>query len=296
MEMDVGFIGLGHMGTGIARSLLKAGHRLAVYNRTRDKAEALAEDGAAIADSPAEAARQPVVMTMLANDAAVEAVVAGPQGILAAMPPHGIHVGMSTVSVALTRRLTAAHREAGTRYVAAPVFGRPDAAAAAKLFVAVAGPDDAVAEILPLLDAVGQKTQRFGDDPGRAALVKVAGNFMLQSAIEALAEALALVRKHGVDPATYLDFMTTTMFPAPPYKGYGAAIVEGRYEPPGFPIPLALKDTKLALEAAGDAHMPLPLADLIRARFEAALARGWEGLDQAALGRLAAEDAGLTTE
>lgn len=293
--MDIGFIGLGQMGSGIARRLLKAGHKLTVYNRTREKAEALAQEGVKIAESPGEAARHKVVVTMLANDAAVQSVVEGEDGALAALPANGIHVGMSTISVALTRRLSAAHKVSGRRYVAAPVFGRPDAAAAGKLFVAVAGPSKSISEIEPLLGVIAQKIVRFGDDPAHAAIVKISGNFMLQAAIEALGEALALVRKHGVDPAEYLDFMTSTLFTAPPYKGYGGAIVEGRYEPAGFPIPLAIKDTRLALQAADDAEVPLPLADVIHDRFLLALSKGWNNLDQAALGRLAAENAGLTT-
>jgi 3-hydroxyisobutyrate dehydrogenase-like beta-hydroxyacid dehydrogenase len=291
--VDVGFIGLGHMGAGIARNLLKDGHKVVVYNRTREKAEALVKDGAEIADSPAEAARPGIVFTMLANDHALSETIEGPDGALAGLPKGGILVNMSTVSLRLTRRLAAAHKAAGNSYVAAPVFGRPDAAAAGKLFVAVAGPKKAVDKILPLLEAVGQSVTPFGDDPVHAAAVKISSNFMLQAAIEATAEALALMRKHGVDPAVYLDFIASTMFSAPLYKTYGGAMVEGRYEPAGFAIPLALKDTRLAIEAAEEVSAPLPLADLIRDRFLIALSRGWDHLDQAALGKLAAENAGL---
>jgi 3-hydroxyisobutyrate dehydrogenase-like beta-hydroxyacid dehydrogenase len=293
--MEIGFIGLGHMGAAIARHLMKAGHKLTLYNRTRSKAEALAGSGAVIADSPAEAARRPIVCTMLADDAAIEAVLEGDDGMLAAMPAGGIHIAMSTTSVTLAHRLAAAHKAAGQLYVAAPVFGRPDAAEAGKLFVLAAGPDKAIQQIESLLDAIGQQTFRLGTDPAHAAVTKIAGNFMLQAAIEAMAEALALVRKHGVDPGQFLDIMTCTLFGAPIYKGYGGAIVEGRYEPAGFAIPLAVKDTRLAIQAAEEADLPLPLADLIRDRFLIALSRGWRRLDQAALGRLAAENAGLTT-
>lgn len=291
--MDIGFIGLGNMGAAIARNLIKAGHRLTVYNRSRDKAEALAKDGAIVVDSPAEAARSGIVFTMLAGDDAMIAVVEGHDGALAGLPLSGILVNMSTVSLAVTRRLAAAHHAADKHFVAAPVFGRPDAAEAAKLFIAVAGPARAVATVEPLLAAMGQKTMNFGEDPAHASAVKISGNFMLQTAIEGLAEALALVRKHGVDPAQYLDFMTSTAFSAPLYKGYGSAIVEGRYEPPGFALPLALKDTRLAIAAAEEVGIPLPLADLIRDRFLIALSRGWDHLDMAALGKLAAENAGL---
>jgi 3-hydroxyisobutyrate dehydrogenase-like beta-hydroxyacid dehydrogenase len=220
-------------------------------------------------------------------------VVEGPDGALAGLPAGGIFVNTSTVSLEVTRRLAAGFTGAGKRFVAAPVFGRPDAAAAAKLFIAAAGPADALTEITPLLEAIGQKLVTFGDDPTHAAAVKISGNFMLQAAIEATAEAMALVRKHGIDPAAWLDFMTGTLFTAPLYKIYGGAMVEERYEPAGFAIPLAVKDTRLAIAAAEEVSAPLPLADLIRDRFLIALARGWENLDQAALGKLAAENAGL---
>jgi 3-hydroxyisobutyrate dehydrogenase-like beta-hydroxyacid dehydrogenase len=291
--MDIGFIGLGNMGEGIARNLMKAGHRLSLYNRSREKAEALAEEGADVADSPAIAARPGIVFAMLASDHALASVVEGEDGVLSGLPADGIFVNMSTVSLEVTRRLADAFTEQGKSFVAAPVFGRPDAAAAAKLFIAVAGPAQAVAKIEPLLAAIGQKTMNFAEDPAHAAAVKISGNFMLQTAIEGLAEALALVRKHGIDPAQYLEFMTGSIFTAPLYKGYGSAIVEGRYEPPGFALPLAVKDTRLAIAAAEEVGVPLPLADLIRDRFLIALSRGWDNLDMAALGKLAAENAGL---
>jgi 3-hydroxyisobutyrate dehydrogenase-like beta-hydroxyacid dehydrogenase len=291
--MNVGFIGLGNMGAAMARNLVKAGHRVTVYNRSRDKAEALAKDGAIVADNPADTARTGIVLVMLADDRALRAICEGPEGVLAGLPPDGIMVNMSTVSLAVTRELVAAFKTVGRYFVAAPVFGRPDAAEAAKLFVTVAGPAKAVERIAPLLAAVGQRVENFGEDPTHAAAVKISGNFMLQTAIEGLAEALALVRKHGVDPAQYLDFITGTLFTAPLYKGYGGAIVERRYEPAGFAIPLAMKDTRLALAAADEAGIPLPLAALIRDRFLIGLSRGWGHLDQAALGKVAAENAGL---
>jgi len=291
--MDIGFIGLGNMGAAMARNLIKAGHSVTVYNRSHDKAEALVKDGAIVAGSPADASRAGIVLAMLANDDALTTVTEGDDGVLSGLPADGILVNMSTVSLAATRRLVAAFQLAGKYFVAAPVFGRPDAAEAAKLFIPVAGPARAVARIEPLLAAMGQKTVQFGEDPVHAAAVKISGNFMLQTAIEGLAEALALVRKHGVDPAQYLDFMTGSLFTAPLYKGYGSAIVAQRYEPAGFALPLALKDTKLALAAADEANIPLPLADLIRDRFLIGLSRGWDHLDMAALGKVAAENAGL---
>ena len=291
--MEVGFIGLGNMGAAMARNLIKAGHRITVYNRSRDKAEALAREGAIVADNPAGAARPGIVLVMLANDHALNAVIDGPDGALAGLPGDGILVNMSTVSLAVTRRWASVFDTAGKSFVAAPVFGRPDAAEAAKLFIAAAGPAAAVAMVEPLFAAISQKSANFGEDPAHAAAVKISGNFMLQTAIEGLAEALALVRKHGINPAQYLEFMTGSLFTAPLYKGYGGAIVERRYEPAGFAVPLALKDTKLALAAASEVDISLPLADLIRDRFIIALSRGWEELDMAALGKVAAENARL---
>ena len=291
--MQVGFIGLGNMGAAMASCLLKAGYQVRVHNRTRAKAEALTQDGATIAETPAAAAQCGIVHLMLADDHALSAAMEGPDGVLTGLPEGGIVVNHSTVSIEATRRMAAVVHGAGGVYVAAPVFGRPDAAEAAKLFVVAAGPAGSVDKIAPLLAAMGQKLVRFGEDPAQAAAVKISGNFMLQAAIEAMAEAMALVRKHHVDPAAWLDFMTSTLFSAPLYKIYGGAMLESRYEPAGFAIPLALKDTRLAIAAAEEVGVPLPVADLIRDRFLIALSRGWSDLDQAALGRLAAENAGL---
>lgn len=291
--MQVGFIGLGNMGAPMARNLLRAGYHVTVHNRTRGKAEALRPDGATFAKTPAEAAKCGIVHLMLADDHALSATIEGPDGVLIGLPEGGIVVNHSTVSTEATRRMSALAHSAGGFYVAAPVFGRPDAAEAAKLFIVAAGPAEAVGRVTPLLTAMGQKLVRFGEDPAQAAAVKISGNFMLQAAIEAMAEAMALVRKQHVDPAAWLDFMTSTLFSAPLYKIYGGAMVENRYEPAGFAIPLALKDTRLAIAAAEEVGVPLPVADLIRDRFLIALSRGWSNLDQAALGRLAAENAGL---
>jgi 3-hydroxyisobutyrate dehydrogenase-like beta-hydroxyacid dehydrogenase len=291
--LDIGFIGLGHMGTAMAKNLLRAGHAVTVYNRTRAKAEAFVRDGATIADSPAEAAKHPVVITMLADDQALLESVEGERGVLSTLRSGGILVNMSTVSLDVTRRLAKVCADSARHFVAAPVFGRPDAAEAAKLFVAAAGPLEAFNTVEPALAAVGQKIFYFGDDPVHASAVKISGNFMLQSAIESMAEAFALVRRHGVDPVQYLEFFTSTVFTAPFYRGYGSAIAEKRFTPPGFTLPLALKDTRLAIAAAEEVGAPMPLADLIRDRFLIAISRGWSGFDMAALGKLAAENAGL---
>ncbi len=291
--MRAGFIGLGHMGAGMAANLAKAGHAVAVYNRSPDKAAPLTELGATAAKTVAEACRGDAVMTMLADDHAVEGVAFGEAGIVAALAPDAVHISCSTISVELSRRLTQAHAQAGQRFVAAPVFGRPDAAAAAKLFVVAGGAPEAVARIQPLLDAIGQRTFVMSDRPEAANLVKLSGNFLIAAVIESLGEAMALVEKGGVDPHAYLDLLTSTLFSAPVYRTYGGLIADGRFEPAGFAAPLGYKDIRLALAAAGDLRVPLPLGSLLRDRFLALLARGGETLDLSAIGELAAKDAGL---
>jgi 3-hydroxyisobutyrate dehydrogenase-like beta-hydroxyacid dehydrogenase len=291
--MDVGFIGLGQMGSAIALNLVKAGHRVVVYNRTRAKAEALAAQGAEIAESVAEACRRPVLMTMLADDAAVESVVFGDGNALSGLGQGAVHISMSTIGVALSERLTEAHREAGQSYVAAPVFGRPEAAAAAKLFVVAAGPEAQLARCQPLFDAIGQRTFVVGDKPSSANLVKLSGNFLLAAMIECLGEAFALTRKGGVDPHAYLEILTSTLFSAPAYKTYGTIIANQQYEPAGFAMSLGLKDIRLALAAADALSTPMPVASLVHDHFLSGVAQGGGESDWSALARLAATNAGL---
>ena len=291
--MNIGFIGLGGMGLPMARHLCQAGHTLTVYNRTRARADQLKHANPVVADSPAAAGRDAdVLVTMVADDAALEDVILGPQGALAALPRGAIHVSMSTISPALSRRLAERHRAAGQAYVAAPVFGRPDAAEAKKLWIVAAGPPDALERCRPVLDAMGQGVIVAGDDPPRANVIKLAGNFMLAAAIEAMGEAFALARKHGVAPAELLD-VVNRLFRSPIYENYGKLIAEQRYEPAGFKLKYGLKDIRLALQAAEEATAPMPLASLMRDRYLSAVARGWADIDWAGLARVAAADAGL---
>ncbi len=197
--MQIGFIGLGNMGSAMARNLLRAGHNVAVYNRTREKADALQSDGAKVADNPGAACRGEVVATMLADDNAVEQVVFGENGILSSLPPGAIHTGMSTISTAMARRLTEAHRQAGQVYISSPVFGRPQAAEAAKLVVVAAGPNDAIERCKPLYEAVGHQVFKVGDQPFQANVLKLAGNFMIMSMLESIGEAFALCRKSELE-------------------------------------------------------------------------------------------------
>ncbi len=290
--MNVGFIGLGRMGTGMAANLLKAGHQVTVYNRTPEKAAALIAQGAKTAARVADACRGEAVITMLANDDAVESMAFGKDGIVQSLPAGAMHISSSTISVALSERLTQAHAKAGQRFVAAPVFGRPDAAAAAKLFIIAAGAPAAVQAATPLFNAMGQKTFALSETPRAASLVKLSGNFLIAAMIESLGEALALVGKGGIDPRQYLEMLTSTLFIAPIYKNYGGLIVDGKFEPAGFAAPLGQKDIRLALAAAEELRVPMPLASLLRDRFLTLLAHGGEHLDWSAIGRLAAKDAG----
>jgi 3-hydroxyisobutyrate dehydrogenase-like beta-hydroxyacid dehydrogenase len=292
--MKIGFIGLGNMGIAMARNLIKAGHTLMVYNRTRGRAEELQAEGANIATTPAQAAAgAEALVTMLANDAALRAVLFEPGNAVQSLPAGAVHISMSTISVALSRQLVEAHRGKRQHFISAPVFGRPDAAAAAKLFVVVAGPSDQLSRCQPVFDAVGQKTFVAGTDPVAANVVKLAGNFLISAVIEGLAEAIALVRKHGVDASAFLEILTSSLFSAPVYRNYGALILANKFEPPGFKLPLALKDNRLLLAAAEDAAVPMPLASLVHDRFVAALAQGLGEADWAAFARISYQNAGL---
>jgi len=293
--MKVGFIGLGRMGTGMATSLLRAGHEVPVYNRTFGKTQALVERGARAATRVADACQGDAVVTMLADDAAIEGVAFGENGIVGSMVKGAVHISMSTISVELSKRLAAAHTSAGQRFVAAPVFGRPEAAAAAKLFIVTAGASEALAACSPLFEAMGQKTLAVGDEPDTANLVKLTGNFLLATVIEALGEAMALVGKAGVDRHRYLDILTSTIFPAPVYRTYGELIAEERFEPAAFAAPLGHKDVRLTLAAAETLRVPMPFASVLHDRFLRLLAEGGETLDWAAIGHLAAKDSGQAT-
>ena len=290
--MKVGFIGLGNMGSGMAANLLRAGYALTVYNRTPARAEALVAEGAALAKTPSEAARGDVVITMLADDTAVEGVVFGEDGVLAGLKPGSIHISMSTISVALAGRLASAHRAAGQRFVAAPVFGRPEAATASELFIVAGGEPKTVQACQRLFEALGQRTFVIADEPPKANLVKLSGNFLIAAVIETLGEAFAFVSKAGIDRALYLEILTNTLFAAPVYKTYGGIIAEESYTPPGFKARLGFKDIHLALEAAEVLQVPMPFASHLRDRFLTLLATGAGDFDWSALAALAARDAG----
>ncbi len=289
--MKLAFIGAGNMGSPMARNLLRAGHQVTVYNRTRAHAEPLRQDGAALADSPSDAARGvDAIVTMLAEDQAVEQAV---EGFLGTLAPGAIHIGMSTIGVACSKRLAERHTGHGQVYLAAPVFGRPVAAAAAQLWIVAAGPPQAIERCQPVFDALGRGTSVVGADPWLANAVKLSGNFLIAAALESMGEAFALVRKSGVDAGQFLEIINTALFNSPLYAGYGGAVAKEQFEPAGFKLRLGFKDLRLVQEAAESAAVPMPLAGVLRDRFLAAMARGEGDLDWAAIARIAAVQAGL---
>ena len=292
--MKVGFIGMGNMGAPMAKSLLGAGHDVTVWNRTAAKAQPLREQGARVAKTPGEAARDAeVVVSMLADDRAVEAAVLSPDGVVATLPKGAVHVSSSTISVALSERMTKAHADAGQGYVSAPVFGRPEAAAGKQLWVVAAGPKADVDRVRPLLTALGRGLTELGEKASAANVVKLSGNFLIASMMEALSEAFALTEKSGVERAVFLDVFKSVFARAPIFENYAGAIAKGQYTPAGFALRLGLKDVTLALEAGRDAEVPLPLASLLRDHFLTGVAQGRGDEDWSALGALAQERAGL---
>ncbi len=290
--MDIGFIGLGRMGRAIATNLIKAGHRLSVWNRSPGPAQELLTQGATLAPEAAAAARGEILMTMLADDDAHRKVLIE-GGVLQAAARGLIHVNLATVSVALARELAALAACHGITYIAAPVFGRPEAAQAGKLNIVVAGDGAAITRIEPVLLAFGERIWPVGSLPERANVVKLAGNFMIASALETMGEAAALVRAHGIPSADFLDILTSTLFAGPVYQNYGRLIAAQRYRPAGFTLTLGLKDVRLALEAAEAARVPMPVASVVRDHFIEALANGRADDDWSALAEVSAGHAGL---
>jgi 3-hydroxyisobutyrate dehydrogenase-like beta-hydroxyacid dehydrogenase len=291
--MKPGFIGLGHMGAGMAARLCQAGHEVTVYNRTKARTQPLVALGAKAANHIADACAGDVVFTMLADDVAVEEVVFGADGILESLKPGGVHVSCSTISISLAERMAKAHALRQQDYLSVPVFGRPDIAAAGKLFLIAAGKQSLIERLRPLFDALGQRTFIVSDKPQQANLVKLSGNFLLGTVIESLGEAMALAEKGGIDRHQYLDLLTSTLFNVPVYKNYGGMIADRAFEPAGFAVSLGHKDVRLALAAAEELRVPLPFASILRDRCLALEAHGKGHLDWSAVGSLAAKDAAL---
>jgi 3-hydroxyisobutyrate dehydrogenase-like beta-hydroxyacid dehydrogenase len=294
MPENIGFIGLGNMGEPIALNLIAAGHALKIFNRTASKAAPLKAKGAAIVNNSADVATPGgVVFTMLSDDRALEEVCSAQPSFVEKLGKGGVHVSLSTVSPATSKKLAAEHRKHGVDYVGSPVFGRPEAAAAAKLWICASGPAAARDRVRPLLAVIGQKTFDFGDDPGAAHVVKLCGNFLIGAALEAIAEALALAEKNGVDPAATASMLTETLFASPVYQGYSKLIVAAQFEDAKFRLQLGLKDVNLALQTAAASEMPMPLASLVRDRMLASMAKGRKDWDWTAIALDVAESAGL---
>jgi 3-hydroxyisobutyrate dehydrogenase-like beta-hydroxyacid dehydrogenase len=291
MAETIGFIGLGNMGEPIASSLLAAGYALRIYNRTAAKAASLAAQGARLENHPSQVAEPGgMVLTMLADDRAVEEVCLESGSFVEKLGRGGIHLSLSTISPATARRLAEHHANHGVDYLASPVFGRPDAAAAKKLWVVCSGPAGAKQRARPVQEAIGQGTFDFGEDAGAANVVKLCGNFLIASTIEALAELLALAEKNGVAQKSVAEMIGKF---SPLHAGYANQIAGRKFDPPGFRLRLGLKDVRLVLEAAESSDMPMPMASLLRDRWVSALAKGRGELDWSAVALNTFEDAGL---
>ncbi|HEY2022758.1 NAD(P)-dependent oxidoreductase [Paraburkholderia sp.] len=288
--MDIGFIGLGEMGAAMVANILKAGHQVRVWNRSPEKAQALVELGAQVVGKPADAFAGDAVFSMLADDHALREVITA--SLLEHAPRGLIHANMATISVALAEELATAHASRGVHYVAAPVLGRPDVAAAGKLTIVAGGPAESIDRIRPIFDVIGQKTWRIGSLPQQANVIKLAANFMLGAAIETLGEASALVTGHGLAMQDFLDVITSGLFPGPVYSGYGKLIADQRFEPALFKARLGLKDVRLALAAADAVTTPMPVASVVRDSLMEAIAHGDGEKDFAVLGQVAARRAG----
>ena len=286
-RMNVSMIGLGAMGAAMVRNLLAKGVTVTVWNRSRAIVDDLVAEGAKPAASADEAFEADIVLSMLAHDQAVKDVLLD-SGVLARARKGVVHVNLATISAALAGELAALHAELGLGYVAAPVFGRPPVAQAGGLNVLAAGAPDAVATAMPVLEQLAAKVWPLGEDPVRANALKLAGNFMIVSAIESMGEAVALGEAYGVPAPELLDMLSSTLFAAPIYKIYGGMIAERRYSPPGFAAELGLKDVRLVLDAAEAKGLSMPQADLAEASLEMLLqGEGAKDLDLAALAEIA---------
>lgn len=295
MNTKIGFIGLGNMGMPMAMNLQSAGYHLQVYNRSASKADALDQALTTVCKSPGEAAAGVAfVITMLSEDSVLKDAVLGSKGILKNMAPGALHISMSTIDPETAKQLAQHHREAGSRYLASPVFGRPEAAAAKKLWVCISGDAQAKADATPLLENLGQGIVDFGEETAGANVVKVAGNFMIMASLEMMAEAFTLAEKNGLDRWQVAEFFGSTLFNAPIYQNYGKLIAKKSYQPVGFKASLGLKDARLAFRLSQTSETPMPVATIVHNRLLSAVAKGWGDTDWAeGVGRGVSEDAGV---
>jgi 3-hydroxyisobutyrate dehydrogenase-like beta-hydroxyacid dehydrogenase len=295
MENTIGFIGLGNMGLNMAKNLIGAGYHLQVYNRTSSKAGELDQASVTVCQTPAEAAKGvQVLISMLSEDEIVREAVNGANGLLKTFPKNAVHISMSTISPNTAEELAKLHEAAGSHYIAAPVFGRPDAAAAKKLFICTSGNKEAKELAKPVLESLGQRIIDFGDKVGGANVVKIAGNFMIIASLEMMAEAFTLAEKNGLDRLQVAEFFGSTLFNAPIYQNYGKLIANKQYEPVGFKAKLGYKDARLAVTLAQQSQTPMPAATLAHDRLLSAVAKGWGDRDWVeGVARGVSEDAGV---
>jgi len=290
--MNVGFLGLGAMGSAMALRVLKAGHKVCAWNRSPKSVQELVAEGATAAKTPQDAFQADVIITMLADDDAIASVVLK-GGLLEKAPANAVHVVMATITVAFAKELEKLHAARGLGYVAAPVMGRPDVAAKGELNILAAGKPEHIKKVQPLLDAIGRATWPVGEEPHKANVVKLGMNFLLASAIESMSEVIALARRNDIVADKVVEILTNTLFAAPAYKVYGPAILDGTFKP-GFKLPLGLKDIRLALAAGGPSGAPMPFASVLRDNFVDAIAHGDGDKDWAAISKVALRRAGLS--
>ena len=294
MVNQIGFIGLGNMGQPMVKNLIKAGYKVKVYNRTPNKASEVVAAGAEQVNRPCDVVTQDgIVVTMVSNDQALEELIFGSDGIGETLGENGIHLSMSTVAPETSRKIAQFHQEKGSFYIASPVFGRPDAAAAQKLWILSSGNKEARERVKPVQESMGQHVFDLGDEPGNANVVKLGGNFMIMAAMEAMAEAFNLAEKNGMDRQTVAEVYSSTLFNCTVYNGYGSMIAKKMFEPAGFQLALGLKDCNLVLDEANSTKTPMPLANLLHNRLLSSAAKGRGNLDWSALTKMANEEAGL---
>lgn len=295
MKTTIGFIGLGNMGTPIAKNLLASGYHLQVYNRTLSKIDELGSEGVTKCQSPAEAAASvQFVISMLSDDEVLRESTTGDGGILKTLQPNAVHISMSTISPDTAEDLAKLHQQAGSSYLAAPVFGRPEAAAARKLWICISGDEKTKADARPILDCLGQAVIDFGDKTGGANVVKIAGNFMIMASMEMMAEAYTLAEKNGLDRVQVSEFFGSTLFAAPIFQNYGKLIANKQYQPVGFKSKLGYKDARLAFKLSQTSEMPMPTVNTVHNRLLTAVAKGWGETDWVeGVSRGVSDDAGL---
>ncbi|WDF54117.1 NAD(P)-dependent oxidoreductase [Mucilaginibacter sp. KACC 22063] len=295
MKTNIGFIGLGNLGTPIAQNLIKAGYHLQVYNRTATKIDELDQSAVTKCDSPADAAKDvEFIVTVLSDDKVVREVVTGEDGILKTLPKNAIHISISTILPETSKEMAALHEQSGSCYLASPVFGRPEAAAAKLLWVCTSGKAEIKEAAKPVQESISQGIIDFGEEVGAANVVKITGNFMIQASMEMMAESYTLAEKYGVDRSQISEFFSATLFNAPIFKNYGKIISGKQYEPVGFTSQLGYKDANLAFRLSQQSQTPMPLVNIVHNRLLTALAKGWKDRDWSeAFGRGVSDDAGI---